>query len=71
MLGAPALWGQAREALRAGKLVRAARRMDLAFAAPSPVDCAMARASRLADGAEALVLICPLVSKARRAGMRA
>ena len=64
VLGAPALWGQAREALRSGKLVRAARRIDLA------VRRAFAGGLRYGAGegprrrGEALVLICPLVSKA-------
>jgi diacylglycerol kinase family enzyme len=64
VLGAPALWGRAREALRAGNLSQLRRRVIYAVR--------RAFAGGLADGAdgleggdtEALVLICPLVSKA-------
>ena len=64
ILGAPALLGHAREALRSGKLVEATRRFDYAlrrafagglrYGADRHAECA----------GEALMLICPLISKA-------
>jgi diacylglycerol kinase family enzyme len=64
VLGSPALWGDAREALRAGRLAEAGRRARFA------VRRAFAgRVTYTADGSDerrgkALALICPVVSKA-------
>lgn len=66
ILGAPALWGPAREAIRQGRLrlawLRAWRALSRAFRGRLRYrldDAAMARA-------EALTLICPLVSRAHK-----
>ena len=64
VLGAPALWGQAREALRSGKLVRAARRIDLAVRRAFAGGLRYGAEGQTGRKGEALVLICPLVSKA-------
>jgi diacylglycerol kinase family enzyme len=64
VLGAPALWGQAREALRSGKLVEAKRRMDLAIRRAFAGGLRYGAEGQLGRKGEALVLICPLVSKA-------
>ena len=64
ILGAPALWGQAREALRSGKLIEAKRRMDLAFRRAFAGGLRYGAEHQPERKTEALVLICPLVSKA-------
>jgi diacylglycerol kinase family enzyme len=64
VLGAPALWGQAREALRAGKLGRAVRRVELAVRRAFAGGLRYGAESQPGRRGEALVLICPLVSKA-------
>ena len=63
ILGAPALWGQAREALRLGKLTRAKRRVEIAVRRAFGGGLHYG-ASEADHRTEALVLICPLVSKA-------
>ena len=64
ILGAPALWGQAREALRLGKLARARRRIDIAMRRAFGGGLHYDQEDRAGRKTEALVLICPLVSKA-------
>jgi diacylglycerol kinase family enzyme len=64
ILGMPALWGHAREALRAGKLVEAIRRMDLAFRRAFAGNLKYGGDGAPGRSSEALALICPLVSKA-------
>jgi diacylglycerol kinase family enzyme len=66
ILGAPALWGQAREALRLGKLTRARRRVEIAIRRAFGGGLHYGAASKSDRRTEALVLICPLVSKAMR-----
>jgi diacylglycerol kinase family enzyme len=64
VLGAPALWGGAREALRAGKLVRAKRAITLAMRRAFAGGLRFGADGGAERSGEALVLICPLVSKA-------
>jgi diacylglycerol kinase family enzyme len=64
VLGAPALWGGAREALRAGKLIRAKRAVDLAIRRAFVGGLRFGADGQTGQSGEALVLICPLVSKA-------
>ena len=63
VLGAPALWGPAREALRSGKLVRAMRRMELAVRRAFAGGLRYGAGEQPGRRGEALVLICPLISK--------
>jgi diacylglycerol kinase family enzyme len=64
VLGAPALWGGAREALRAGRLVEAKRRVDLAIRRAFAGGLRYRGEGLPERRGEALALICPLVSKA-------
>jgi diacylglycerol kinase family enzyme len=64
ILGAPALWGQAREAIRSGKWARARRRVDLAIRRAFAGGLRYGAEGQPGRKGEALVLICPLVSKA-------
>jgi diacylglycerol kinase family enzyme len=64
VLGAPALWGGAREALRAGKLGEAKRRVELALKRAFVGGLRYGARGEAGRPGEALALICPLVSKA-------
>jgi len=63
ILGSPALWGLAREAVRARKLRRAWRRAIYAFRRAFHGGVSFALDDRARVGAEALVLITPLISR--------
>ncbi|HZZ90517.1 MAG TPA: diacylglycerol kinase family protein [Caulobacteraceae bacterium] len=64
VLGAPALWAQAREALRAGRWLEVKRRADMAWRRAFAGGLRFAPEGGAERNGEALVLICPLVSKA-------
>jgi diacylglycerol kinase family enzyme len=64
ILGAPALWGEAREALRGGRLFEAERRMKLAIRRAFTGGLRYAAEGSEDRHGEALALICPLISKA-------
>jgi diacylglycerol kinase family enzyme len=64
ILGSPALWAPAREALRSGKFFEARRRVALAFRRAFAGDLHYGAEGRADRAGEALMLICPLVSKA-------
>ena len=64
VLGAPALWSAAREAIRAGDLRRAWRKGTYAFRRAFTGRIRYGLDGRPADDAEALVLISPTVSRA-------
>lgn len=63
LLGAPALWADAREALRAGDLIEAVKRSFTAIrrSRSEPLDYAFGEALR--GSAEAVAVVCPLISK--------
>jgi diacylglycerol kinase family enzyme len=63
ILGAPALWGRAREALRSGNLVEAVRRVNFAFRRAFAGGLNYGAEGHAGHSSEALMLICPLVSK--------
>ena len=64
VLGAPALWGDAREALRANRLSEAWRRAGVAMRRTFAGRIAYAAAESGERRSKALALICPLVSSA-------
>jgi diacylglycerol kinase family enzyme len=64
VLGSPALWGDAREALRAGRLGEAARRGGLALRRTFAGRVAYAANGSPERRSRALALICPIVSRA-------
>ena len=64
ILGAPALWGSVREAIRAGRFGRAGRGVRYALARAFSGDLHFALDGAASRGAEALVLITPTVSTA-------
>jgi diacylglycerol kinase family enzyme len=64
VLGAPALWGGAREALRSGNLNHLRRRMYFAIRRAFSGGLAYGAEDIAGSASEALVLICPLISKA-------
>jgi diacylglycerol kinase family enzyme len=64
VLGAPALWGKAREALRAGRWRELKRRAELAMRRAFAGGLHYGAEGEPERRGEALVLICPLVSKA-------
>jgi diacylglycerol kinase family enzyme len=64
ILGSPALWGHAREAVRAGNLKEAWRRAGYALRRAFSGELHYALDGRPSRDAEALVLISPIVSKA-------
>jgi diacylglycerol kinase family enzyme len=64
ILGAPALWGKAREALRARRLVEFRRRVELAVRRAFTGGLQFGGAQGPPRTGEALALICPLVSRA-------
>lgn len=64
ILGAPALWGHAREAVRTGNLLEAGRRVGYALRRAFSGEIRYALDGRANRRVEALVLICPTVSKA-------
>jgi diacylglycerol kinase family enzyme len=66
LLGSAALWGNAREALRAGRLVEAKRRADLALSRILRGRIAYAAEGGPERKVRDLALICPLVSKAMK-----
>ncbi len=63
MLGAPTLWADAREAVRGGRLVEAVKRSVTAArrGMSEPLDYEFGEALR--GSAEAVVVVCPLISK--------
>ncbi|MBA3811329.1 MAG: NAD(+)/NADH kinase [Caulobacteraceae bacterium] len=63
MLGAPTLWADAREAVRGGRLVEAVKRSITAArrGMSEPLDYQFGEALR--GSAEAVVVVCPLISK--------
>ena len=64
ILGAPALWAPAREAIRSGELGKALSKARLAFRRAFSGRIRFSLDGRGSDKAEALVLITPLISKA-------
>ena len=64
ILGSPALWGHAREAVRAGDFREAWRRAGFALRRAFSGEVQYALKGRPRREAEALVLICPIVSRA-------
>ena len=64
ILGAPALWGGAREAIRAGRFGKASRRVRYALARAFTGDLRYALDGNAGRATEALVLITPTVSTA-------
>lgn len=64
ILGTPALWGEAREAIRAGRLVEALRWMGVAARRAFSGGLAYGASGQAERHGEALALICPIVSKA-------
>ena len=64
VLGSPALWGGAREALRAGRIIEAERRAELAIRRAFTGRITYAAEGLPERRGKALALICPLVSKA-------
>lgn len=64
ILGAPALWAPAREAIRSGELGKAWSKARLAFRRAFSGRIRFSLDGRDSDKAEALVLITPLISKA-------
>jgi diacylglycerol kinase family enzyme len=66
LIGAPTLWADARESLRAGRLIEACRRSVTAIrrGMSEPLDYAFD--STLTGSAEAVAVMCPLVSKVMR-----
>jgi diacylglycerol kinase family enzyme len=63
LLGAPTLWADAREALRAGHLVEAAKRAVTAARRSYAEPLEYAFGATLSGGAEAVAVVCPLISK--------
>jgi diacylglycerol kinase family enzyme len=66
LLGAPTLWAEAREALRTGRLVEAARRASTAIRRGMSEPLAYEFGPNPPGSAEAVVVMCPLVSKVMR-----
>jgi len=66
ILGSPALWGSAREALRAGRFKEAARRISFALRRAFTGDLHYALDGAAERATEALVLMTPTVSRAAR-----
>jgi diacylglycerol kinase family enzyme len=66
ILGAPALWAYAREAVRMGHLNEAFRRAKDAYARAFSQKIRFAIEGEAPRSAEALTLLCPLVSRAMR-----
>lgn len=64
ILGAPALWAPAREAIRSGKIGQAFSKAKLAFSRAFSGRIRFSLDGKPAEKAEALVLITPLISKA-------
>lgn len=64
ILGAPALWAPAREAIRSGKIDKAFEKARLAFSRAFSGRIRFSLDNKEAQKAEALVLITPLISKA-------
>ncbi|HEY2179140.1 MAG TPA: diacylglycerol kinase family protein [Caulobacteraceae bacterium] len=64
ILGSPALWGRAREAVRAGQLARAWRAARLAFSRAFLSRLRFQLDDRPPSRAVALSLICPMISRA-------
>ena len=64
ILGAPALWGEAREAMRHGQFSLALRKAHNAYRRAFSGQLKFALDGRPRQKAEALTLMCPLVSKA-------
>jgi diacylglycerol kinase family enzyme len=68
LLGAPTLWADAREALRAGRLAEAARRAVTAARRSFSEPLGYAFGGVLTGSAEAVAVVCPLISKAMDEG---
>ncbi|MBV9509133.1 MAG: diacylglycerol kinase family lipid kinase, partial [Caulobacteraceae bacterium] len=66
ILGSPALWGHAREAVRAGRFAEALRRMGYALRRAFHGEIHYRLDRRRRGEAEALILISPTISKAMR-----
>lgn len=64
ILGAPALWARAREAMRDGDIRKAIQRARLAFRRGFSGRLRFSLDGRQRDKAEALTVMCPLISKA-------
>ena len=64
VLGSPALWGDAREALRAGRLAEASRRAGMALRRMFVGRVAYGANGAPGQRSRALALICPIISRA-------
>ena len=66
LLGGPTLWADAREALRAGQLIEAVRRAATAARRSFSEPLAYEFGDTLRGSAEAVAVVCPLISKKMR-----
>jgi diacylglycerol kinase family enzyme len=63
LMGAPTLWADAREALRAGRVLEAAKRAVTAMRRSRAEPLEYVFSDTLHGGAEAVAVVCPLISK--------